>query len=202
MKTLTAFALLLLMAGVSRAAVIFSGTQNIPIPTTFNGIYIDIDGGLTAGSAFTGWDINPFFGGAGIANSTLFQPARSGASNVSAIVRLDEGALIDGSLTYSSGFGGSGNPNSHLGVAANQFAVGDDAYLGFKLTLNDNSGSYYGWMHVTFTNNSSGGFIHDWAYESTGASIAAGSVPEPGRMALVIIAVTGLVASRRRRETC
>jgi len=62
-------------------AVVYSGIQNIPIPTTFDGIYINLDNSATSGSTILGWDINPFFGGTGMANSTTFQPARTGTGN-------------------------------------------------------------------------------------------------------------------------
>src|SRR5205823_53427 len=61
--------------------VIYSGFQNIAIPTGFTGVYINIDNGSTAFAQFTGWDINPFFGGVGVGNSPAFQPARTGTGN-------------------------------------------------------------------------------------------------------------------------
>lgn len=116
------------------------------------------------------------------------------------MIQLDFGDLISSSLNYSTGFGGSGSPNAHLGAGANQFAVGTEGYLGFLFTLNDTSGPYYGWMRVTLTNNVGGGFIHEWAYENTGASILAGSlVPEPGRLMMIGFGLTVFVMRRRRR---
>lgn len=51
------------------ADVIYFGLQNVSIPTAFNGVYLDIGTGATASMEFTGWEINPFFGGAGLGNS-------------------------------------------------------------------------------------------------------------------------------------
>lgn len=201
MKILIA-TLLLLVPALGHAAIIYSGLQEIPIPTTFEGIYIDLDNAATISSPFPGWDINPFFGGSGIANSANFQPARTGTGNLDAIIRLNLGDPIGSSLNYSTGFGGSGSPNSHLGAGANQFAVGVQSYMGFTFTLNDSSGPYYGWLRATLTNNVTGGFIHDWAYENSGASILAGAtVPEPGRGALLLAGLAGCLFRRRRRSS-
>lgn len=179
------------------AAVIYSGIQNIPIPTTFDGVYVDIDNASTSTSVITGWDINPFFGGYGIAASAAFQPARIGTGNADTILNYALNDLIDGSLLYSSGETGS---SDHVGGGAGQFTAGSEGYIGFKFTKNDSSGPYYGWMRVTLTVNTSGGFIHDWAWDDTGAGILVGAlgIPEPSRVLLVLLGLCGIVGRRKR----
>ncbi len=180
------------------AAIIYSGLQNIAIPTNFDGVYLDIDTGISSTSLITGWDINPFFGGAAIGNSAEFQPARFGTNNDDPIMRLYYGDLVDGSLFYSTGEGGSGYPVSHLGAGMGQFAPGEEGYIGFKFTTNDASGPYYGWLRVVLTNDTAGGVIRDWAYDDTGAPIQA---PEPGRAALLLLGMLGFLSRRRRSIT-
>jgi len=77
------------------ADVIYSGYQNLGIPTNFAGLYLDVN--LPYGSAnsntnmaapVAGWDINPFYGGKVLANSPAFQPVRSTTGNTSTIVNL------------------------------------------------------------------------------------------------------------------
>lgn len=185
-------------APAAHAAVIYSGLQNIAIPATFEGVYLNIDTAATSGSTITGWDVNPFFGGAGFANSPAFQPARLGTANDDPYLRMDFGDVIDGSLFYSSGYGGSGDPVPHLGSGPDQFGVGQEGYLAFRFTTDGSAGPYYGWMRVTLTNNTSGGMISDWAYDDTGAPIVAG-VPEPGRAGLLGLGLLGWLTRRRRR---
>ena len=154
--------------------VYYSGLKNIAIPTDFTGIYLNIDNGLTGVMEFTGWDINPFFGGFGIGNSASFQPVRTGSANESPIRALGFGAAVAAtSLSFSSGQGGS---SAHLGGGANQFGLGQEAYLGFRFSTDGNAGPFYGWMRVVLTANTSGGFIKDWAYESTGLGTLTGNV--------------------------
>ena len=180
MKLLFPLISMLLMVASAHSAVIYSGLQNIPIPTTFDGVYVDIDNGSTSTSTIIGWDVNIFFGGVGLGGSTDFQPARIGTGNMDTVLKYALNDVIDGSLLYSSGETGS---SDHLGMAGN-FQDGVEGYLGFQFTKNDSSGPYYGWMRLTLTANTPGGVISDWAWDDSGAGILAGSlVPEPGRAA-------------------
>ena len=183
----------------AQAATIYSGLQDFAIPLNFNGIYLDLDTGASAGASFAGWDVNMFFGGAGIANGSDFQPARTGTANLDAIITLSLGSTVDNSLNFSTGFGGSGNPNPHLGSGTGQFGVGSEGYLGFKWTTNVGAGPFFGWMRVTLTNNTGAPMLHDWAYENAGAPIKVGQTPEPGS-GLLILTGTLAVALHRRRS--
>lgn len=182
----------------ARSAVIYSGLQNIPIATTFDGTTLDVDTGTTSTVLGSGWDVNFFFGGYGIANSAAFQPVRADATNMSAVLNLASGVFVDSLLDYAAGEAGS---STHIGGGANQFTAGSQGYLGFKFTTNSNAGPYYGWMRVTLTVNTSGATIHDWAYDDTGAGIFVGSiiaVPEPSRAMLVVLSMTAMALRRRR----
>ncbi len=192
------FLFLLILALPAQAAVIYSGVQNIAIPTGFNGIYLNLDNAATGSSPITGWDINPFFGGSGFANSATFQPARLASGNLDPAIRLNLGDVVGSALIYASGFGGSGDPVSHLGGGANQFAVGSEGYVGFRFNTDASAGPYYGWIRVVFTNNTSGGLIKDWAYDDTGAAITIESVPEPSRAIFLLFGISSLVLRRRR----
>lgn len=181
----------------AQSAVIYSGLQNILIPTTFGGIYLDIDTGATSTSASPGWDIHPFFGGVGLGGSADFQPVRIGTGNMDTVLQFAMNDLIDNTLNYSTGENGS---SDHLGAPGN-FQDGVPGYLGFRFTKNNAAGPFYGWMRLTLTGNTSGAFIHDWAWEDNGGGILAGSllsIPEPSRALLIMLGI--LVGSFTRRR--
>lgn len=199
MTTLRATLLFIILSFTIRhsapAAIIYSGLQHIPIPTDFDGVYLDIDTGAHSSSTILGWDVNLFFGGLGLGGNTPFQPARVGTGNMDTVLRYALNDYIDGSLLYSTGETGS---SDHLGAPGN-FQDGVEGYLGFKFSTNSNSGPYYGWMRLTLTANTAGAFIHDWAWDTTGAGVFVGVlVPEPGRTTLVLAAAM-IVLFRRRR---
>ena len=163
---------LLLAAAGARGDVMYFGLQNIAIPTDQNGVHVNLEMGVTSASG--NWHINPFFGGAGVANSALFQPARIGTGNEDRIVNVGFGGSVGSARNFSSGFAGSAN--SHLGPGADQFDPGQQGFLGFKYTP---AGSdMYGWMRAVFTAGVPGGMLMDWAYDTSGAAIAAGNIQQ------------------------
>ncbi len=163
----------------TQADTIYSNLQNIAIPTGVDGVYLDVDTGTTSSAEFTGWDINPFFGGVAIGNSPAFQAVRAGTGNLDRMLNLIPGSVISGSLKYSSGYGGSGNAGSeHIGAGADQFQVGTDGYLGFKFNTNGSTTPLYGWIRMSLTNNTAGALIKDWGYDNAGGSIVIGRVQQ------------------------
>lgn len=179
----------------AQSAIIYSGLQNIAIPTTFDGIYLDIDTGATSTSSTGGWDVNFFFGGIGIGGSAAFQPARRVTGNLDTsmdTIRLfDLYDHIDDTLAFSIGETGS---SDHLGSPGN-FQDGVEGFLGFKFIQNNLSGPFYGYMRLTLTANTPGAMIHDWAWDNTGMPI---TIPEPSRGLLMLLSAL-LALTRRRR---
>ena len=168
-------------ASPAGADTVYSRLRDIAIPAGFNGVYLDVDAGSTfAGTSLgapAGWDINFFFGGAGIANSPAFQPARSGTANLDAIVKFQAGTLVSEFLNYSSGFGGSGDDHQHIGTAVTQFQPDQEGYLGFEFTRNGSASTLHGWMRVVLNyGGMAGPVIRDWAYDDSGGSINIGRI--------------------------
>ena len=171
--------------GDAGAAIVYSGEKNIGITSDFNGVFISVTAQQSSTPANGLWDLNPFFGGLGIANSPGFQPVRSGAGNEAPILALTFGASVGGSLTYSSGSGGSGaeDDSGHLGAGAGQFTDGQTGYLGFKLLSGTDVS--YGWMRVNLTSNGETGSVIDWAYDNSGSPILTGAVTDLGAAPIV-----------------
>jgi hypothetical protein len=133
-----AFACPILLATSAPAAVIYySGLVDIPVPTTFNGVYLDIgtqvnstpsnelpsvqtDSYTVGYNQPSSWDINFFFGGIGIAYSDTFSPfVDDTVSNRSQILNVAQGTvIIDEALSRTlatAAFGGSGRSNQSTG---------------------------------------------------------------------------------------
>jgi hypothetical protein len=71
------------------------------------------------------------------------------------------------------------------------------AFAGFRFS--NASGVHYGWVQVQVDETSNDITVFDFAYEDRpDTAIAAGAVPEPGTMALMLMAACGLAACRRR----
>ena len=198
-------ALLPVTMPAGRAAIVYSGVQDIAIPQNFNGVYLNIVSGATAFSQPGSWNtaswLNPFFGGVGIGNSALLLPFITGADQ---IVKLSAGATIGSGGNFAPGESGS---STHTGPAANQFQIGTAGFMGYKWQPPGGGFDYYGWLRME-VNNVGAGKITDWAYESTaGVSILAGAgalapIPEPAQacqMMLLALPGAALLLRRRRR---
>jgi hypothetical protein len=69
---------------------------------------------------------------------------------------------------------------------------GDVAYLGVRMHMADDPGSNsnvtYGWIGIRITNEADAtGEVVGWGYETSGGSIRAGQVPEPGSIFTVLV---------------
>lgn len=129
----------LLLVTSAPAAVIYSGVVNIPIPTTFNGVYLNIgqvanstpsnNSPITQTDTYTigysepaSWDVNFFFGGIGIAYSDTFQPfVDDSVTNRSQILNVMPGTVISAVTAArtlgTASFGGSGTSNQSAGTS-------------------------------------------------------------------------------------
>lgn len=221
------------VAGVSQAAVTYVDPPDIAIPATFEGVYLDLGDGSTSGSVESGvgsatdwtlsfsepasgdWDINFFFGGAGIAHNMTLQPYREDENdNLSPIHNVSLNSEIDGGaidpvptsgpsvLLTVPDFGGSasgldlaGNPLlSHMGGAGDQFISGEpEGYIAF--VFESDTGTKFGWMQVTLYDDGTDGVIHRWAYSDDPILVG---VPEPSAALLALLGAFGLAMRRRR----
>jgi len=174
------------------ADVIYSNYQNLGIPATFDGLYLDLNTGnsnTSMASPVSGWDVNLFYGGKFVQNSPGFQPVRTTTANTSAIANLAAATGVGSGSTYSSftwdhdnnsgtaqvpGYGSS----QMLSGSGGNFTAGTAGYLGFKLYSDSTyTAANYGWIRAVFTNNAAGAVIKDWAYDNTtGAAITTGLI--------------------------
>lgn len=183
-------------AASTDAAIVYSGAQNVSI-TQGTSLNLNLDGDAYGDVTLKNY---VFFGGNYQGASVNFFPGKlvtfnAGPFNYSYVKSLASGFQIDGSSVGPSFFGsmayGAGNPNA-------QFNTVNGAYLG--LSFASGSNVFYGWVRVTIDNQSGTFIVNDWAYENTGAGIAAGAVPAPGALGLLAAGASGLGLMRGRKR--
>ncbi len=181
------------------AFIVWSGIININIPSTTDGVYLNVITGQSgsSGSSVAGWDVNPY-GGSGLQffGSSGGGYLRGLGSSSTLVDNLAFNTVIGASQSFGSGVGGvettgatAFNPNSTQNL------------VGFRFVNEATGATHYGWMRLQLW--SGPGIqpraIVEYAYESVaGASINAGVIPAPGAIAL--LGLSGLVGVGRRRR--
>src|SRR4051812_39372809 len=94
---------------------------------------------------------------------------------------LAAGTLIGPASTFSTTYDAD---LANQGTGAGNFTIdnvtGNPQYVGVKFQLASGGPTYYGWIGVDITNATDlTGQVTGFAYDNTGAPIAAGAVPEP-----------------------
>jgi hypothetical protein len=198
-------------ARTAQAAIVYSGLQNINVPNSMAGIYVNLVTKTTGSSKSTlaDWDINPYVSASSgrfriYDNSTTKFVDGGSAAGEDTAARLAGGDPIGSSQTYT--FESSpllATPDGQGPWAA--ASSGD--FLGIQFTEATVHGGnpVFGWIRMTKGENTpatgepSGINIVDWAYDDSGAQIAAGAgVPEPSSLALLAAGAVGLMARRGR----
>jgi hypothetical protein len=197
----------LMSAQKTDAAVVYSGLENISVPTTngTGGIYLDLTkpgsffipttggGGATEGldTLLPGWDVNFYRSGTGNLRWYYNGGALAVSNAVGHVAALSAGVMVDAS--------------SGLGTRQTMVPefTGTTAFMGVEF-FDASNNERFGWIRIN--GGPTLGFpatIVDWAYEDSGAGIltGAGIVPEPSSLALGCLAAgaAGLVAWRRRK---
>ena len=201
---LAAFGLFAGSASSASAAIVSFIDEDIPIPTTFQGVSLDLENNLweTDIDGIVGGDVNFLFGGDWITNdadqsgtAASWQPVRDGTENSNTITNLGLGAVVGPASDYSTGYGGSTDQ-----ITPTQFTSGEKGYIGFSMEVAGTS-PVYGWMEVTLQDDNTPGVIHSWAYEDNGSPLRAGrlvAIPEPSHSMLLALGL--LVTALRRRR--
>jgi MYXO-CTERM domain-containing protein len=181
------------VAGAASAAIVHWADANLVIPATIDGLYINVETRTSgsAGSAVSGWDLNPY----ATTSLTWFNATGTGMMRFPGVTTGSAGNLALGTVVGAAGSYGSGAVT--VGAAAGNWQLNASNYFGFRFVGAD-GGTKYGWGRFVIGASIFGAdrTIAEIAYEDSGASINVGTVPAPGAIALLGLAV---LAHRRRR---
>lgn len=150
------------------AAVVDSPIDNLSLPNTFIGLYINVVSGAAGTSAAAGWDFNAFTNGTNLIFDWNNAPAGSagGVANASptgTFVGLAPGATVSAASLFAT------NTSATTG---SPFLTTQNGYLGIRFRNEATGQVNYGYLRLTTT--ASSGFpatILCARYENTGAAI-------------------------------
>jgi hypothetical protein len=189
---LCAAALAGIAAPVSDAnAVVVTFSTPIPVPATFEGVYINLLNGVnaptTAGAP--GWDFGPW----GTSTLNFFWASASGAGGVGGTTYTDlaPGAVVSGASTFLA---------SAQAAATVAFQAAGTHTLGFKFFNESTSTLNFGYLSMTTTGPS--GFpatINGWSFENSGGAITVAAVPEASTTAMFSLGALALGAMNLRK---
>jgi hypothetical protein len=180
----------------AEAALIYSGPQNIPIPFTFDGVYLNPLSMATAFAEPASFDTEPWinfgFGGVDVSNGALLQPVVQAGLVLENVTAL---SLVDSSRSFTPGASAS---STHLGGSPAHFTAGVTGYVGFAFQPAVSGPTHYGWAEVVFRDNGTPGAVVSWTYEDVpNTTVSVGVIPEPTTS--LLLGSLALLCSRRRR---
>lgn len=201
-----AFLLALGAAPSTPASIVHSGSLDLTIPMTFEGLSLNLYTGTATLARPADFDSGPWvnfdFGGEDISNSPLFRPAVIAVDPVNPggdqVQNVSSGTVVNNTLTFTPGENASSVV--HLGKAPGQFTVKSSGYMAFVFKVFTGGPDYYGWLRVTPDNTGTGtALVHEYAYESTAATpITVGAIPEPSAAVLVFLTLPAFFRRVRR----
>ncbi len=177
------------VVGSANASVV-TWNLNMVIPNTFDGLYINVETGGTAGlgGGIPGWDLNPYnnsttsitwfnAGGTGMYRSAT----QTGTASVAIGTVIDSTGLFTGGSSADTLAGGS-------------WVLNATNYFGFRFTPAA-GGTLYGYGSIDIGAHMGVRFLNFVSFE-TDPQFGITVVPTPGAIALVGLA--GLISRRRR----
>lgn len=183
------------MSDASAAVVSFS--TPISVPNTFDGVYINLLTGASAGlgSGVAGWDFNPYNSGTSLSFFWSGTPASSSGGVAGATtgpyLDLAAGSTVSSASTFSA-VTATAQTTAFQNVGTHT--------LGFRFFNEGTAAINYGFM--TLSTGGTTGFpltVTGWSFENTGAAITVSAVPEASTGAMFAMGALALGALNLRK---
>lgn len=183
------------MSDASAAVVSFS--TPISVPNTFDGVYINLLTGASAGlgSGVAGWDFNPYNSGTSLSFFWSGTPASSSGGVAGATtgpyLDLAAGSNVSSASTFSA-VTATAQTTAFQNVGTHT--------LGFRFFNEGTAAINYGFM--TLSTGGTTGFpltVTGWSFENTGAAITVSAVPEASTGAMFAMGALALGALNLRK---
>jgi hypothetical protein len=190
----------LAVASSAHASFVYSGVVSINIPSSADGLYLDLQTGTFGSSqgAVPGWDLNIYgVGTLMLAGQGDVEFMASGGSSSTLIDNLQFRTEIGSGSSFASGPMGietSGSTAFNFNSSQN--------LIGFRQLSSETGLYHYGWMRIQLAGSDFGQpkAIFEYLWESTpGTWTNAGVIPAPGAVAL-LGAVPALLGRGKRRN--
>lgn len=185
----------------AHAEFVYSGVVSIDIPSSAEGLFLDLDTGTSGSSrdSIAGWDLNIYgIGTMMIAGQGDFGFMAADGSSSSLIDNLQFRTQIGSGSQFASGPLGI----ETTGSSAFNFNSSQNL-IGFRFRSGDTGAYHYGWIRLQLAGAdfSQPKAIFEYLWEDTpGTWTNAGVIPAPGALAL-LGGVPCLLGARRRRRT-
>ncbi|MFM9956522.1 MAG: hypothetical protein ACKVZJ_00460 [Phycisphaerales bacterium] len=188
-------------AAPAHAGVVYSGVVNLNIPSTTDGLYLNVVTGQTSTSSAatpSGWDVNLW----GNSSLSLFSPSPSpgggayvGSGSLYRNVPFVGGVLVGPADTFTNVGVATLNPGTPLNLNSSNNGIG------FRF-INELTGNqvHYGYLRFSVSSSASSQprAVVEYYYEST-PGFALNIFPSPGTGAIVVVGSAALVGRRRAR---
>lgn len=191
-------------ADQATAAIVYHApVGGINVPSSFAGVYVNVENEAFGASTTPGWDINPY----GVTYLRLFT-ATGGAMKGPAAGRYNNLAsgtpICLSDLDWRTGTTRNVGAGDAAGAAVGELPVvlnSSNNLFGFRFVGGD-AITRVGWYRMSLGATPGGQPrpIVEWAFESDPQACIVAGVPEPGSLALLAAGAVGLVARRRRHS--
>ncbi len=176
-------------------SLVYSGIINLNIPSTTDGVYLNVVTGQfgTSAAQVPGWDVNPW------SSTALNMWATLAAGNAyigsgNNYFNIPIGSVVGSASSFTTG----NSTTLTISLTTPLLLNSGQNYVGFRFLNESNGLTNYGWMRISLagTVESQPRAIVEYSYDDSGSAIGVGVIPEPSPVSLLGLAAVGAMGVR------